>query len=255
MRLRAVALGFALVLVISGCGARAWRQTLELDEPAAYHRFLREHAQSRHAEDATRRLELARLRDDPSYEKFQVFRQRYPGDALAVEVQGLVEVAGFESARARGSAAAYRTFVANFPESDQARRAEGNAAFLEARGFVESPSALAGFIETYPESDYAAEARRSLELAESARRSVAPVGMVIDLGASLPGRDQLRRDFGERARLAWRRVGVEVVEVRSDADLANRDWPTRLRISHQENPMPASMREGVMSPPDRKSTR
>ena len=47
MRLRAVALGFALVFAISGCGARAWRQALELDEPAAYHRFLREHAQSR----------------------------------------------------------------------------------------------------------------------------------------------------------------------------------------------------------------
>ena len=249
MRLRAVALGFALVFAISGCGARAWRQALELDEPAAYHRFLREHAQSSHAEDATRRLELARLRDDPSFEKFLAFRQRYPGDALVAEAQGFVEASGFETARVSGSAAAYRTFVANFPDSDLVRRAEGNAVFLEARGFVEVPSALAGFIETYPESDYAPESRRSLALAQSAQRSVAPVGMVIDIGASLPGRDQLRRDFGERARLAWRRVGVEVVEVRSDTDLANSDLPARLWISHRENPVPASVREGVMNPP------
>ena len=44
MQLRGLALGFALVLATSGCGARAWRQALANDEPAAYHRFLREHA-------------------------------------------------------------------------------------------------------------------------------------------------------------------------------------------------------------------
>lgn len=248
MRLRGLALGFALVLAISGCGARAWKQALNLDEPAAYHRFLREHGQSRYAADARRRLEVARLRDDPSYENFLAFQQRYPGDALVAEVQTLVEAAGFEAARAIGSGAAYRAFLANFPDSDQARRAEGNAAYLEASGFIAASLALAGFAEEYPESDYAAEARRSLELAESARRSVAPVGMVIDLGSSLPDRDQLRRDFGERARLAWQRVGVEVVEVRSDADLAHRGLPARLRISHREDAVPASTRAGVMSP-------
>ena len=123
MRLRGLALGFALVLAISGCGARAWKQALKIDEPAAYHRFLREHGQSRYAADARRRLEVARLRDDPSYENFLAFQQRYPGDALVAEVQTLVEAAGFEAARAIGSGAAYRAFLANFPDSDQARRA------------------------------------------------------------------------------------------------------------------------------------
>lgn len=243
------ALALGLVLATSGCGARAWRHAQALDEPAGYHRFLREHGDSVYAEEARQRLQFARLRADPSYERFLAFRARYPGDARIAELIDLVERSRFDAARSAGSAEGYHAFVEDFPDSPLRARALGNATYLEARGFETAPSALADFAAEYPESDYAAGARRSIALVERARWRLARVGLVMELPTSLPGREQLRRDFRDRARRAWQPLGVEVVEVQTDQDLAVADLPALLRIQHREEGVPASMRGGVMRPP------
>jgi len=249
MQLRGLALGFALVLATSGCGARAWRQALANDEPAAYHRFLREHGASLYAGDAQRHLEFARLREHPNFEAWRDLRKRYPDDVLVAELQSLVEQTRFAEARAAGSVAEYREFLLEFPESDLGERARGNITYLEAGGYAAQPTSLASFLVEHPESDYAEEAQRSLALAKSARRRMTRIGLLVELPSSVAGRDQLGRDFRERAHLAWHPLGVEVVDIQSVPDLDEANLSGLMRIEYREATVPASMRDGFMALP------
>lgn len=249
MRLRELGAAFALVLATSGCGARAWQQAMSLDEPAGYHRFLREHGSSGYAEEARRRLEFSRLRAQPSYEGFLTFRARYPDDPLVAELSRFVEHARFHAARAAGSIEDYQDFVDQFPDSDLRERARGNANYLRSIGFATNPAGLAAFAQKFPHSDYAAAAQRSISLVETARHRVSRVGLLMEVAAPQAGEGLLRRDFSDRARRAWQAQGVDLVEVSSEADPLAARLPALLHIQHREDEVPASMQGGEMRPP------
>jgi len=122
-----------------------WKQAPEEDSPAAYYRFMRDHADSEFASEARERLEFHKLRREPTLAGFDRFRRDYPDSTLTEQLYPALQKPAFEAARAAGTASAYREFLAGFASGDYAIRAEGNAAFVEAEGFGGDPDRLAAF--------------------------------------------------------------------------------------------------------------
>ncbi len=113
-RLISRAIFIALVFGLTGCVGGAWKTAVEEDTPAAYYRFMREHADSKYADQALERLDFHKLKRSPSLSGFEAFRKKFPGSALIVELHPALEKPAFEMARAQGTAAAYRDFLSGF---------------------------------------------------------------------------------------------------------------------------------------------
>lgn len=250
---RSLVLGVLAALVVSlGCAGGAWKQARKQDTLASYHRFLRDHPDSRYADEARMRFEFHQLKRQPSLEGLQAFAETYPDSPLLDELRPVFEEHAFAAARATGTALAYHRFLERFGDGALARRAEGNAAFLEAHGFGGRPDELVAFAEEYPESDFAAEARRSVEAVVSREKThFETAGLVIDVSASTPGADRLRRTFQERAVAAYTAAGLRLVAVpalrdaRTDAALPR----MRLVIHHQEEPVHSEFTDGEVARP------
>ena len=119
-------LRFALLVslsILTGCVGGAWNRAVDEDTPAAYYRFLRDHAESKHAAEARERLEYHRLLANPSIAGFEAYRKRYPGSALLADLKPALEGPAFELARARGTSGAYREFLTEFPSGKLSARA------------------------------------------------------------------------------------------------------------------------------------
>ena len=81
----------ALTLVaLTGCVSLSWHQARDMDTVAAYHRFLREHSDSGHAEEARERLEYHRIQVHPTVVSFEGFQDRYPNMAATFQSSILV---------------------------------------------------------------------------------------------------------------------------------------------------------------------
>jgi hypothetical protein len=131
-----------------------------------------------------------------------------------------------------------------------ARRAEGNAAFLEANGYAGEPDALARFAAEHPESDYAAEASRSVAaVATRAKERFARAGLVLDVPDSIPGADRLRRVFTERAVQAYRQAGINLVPLTSASDPRAARLPAQVRIEHREQAVRTELEAGTVAQP------
>ena len=172
-----LALVVLLAPIALSCAGRSFDAARAEDTAAAYHRYLREHPDSRYAEQARQRLEFVRIRSKPSVETYEAFAKRWPQSPLLAELRVLVGEPAFAQARARGTAQAYREFLEKFGESPHAQRALANAAYINARGFGGRPAALADFARRYAESDFAAEAARSAASLEARARSSASSGL------------------------------------------------------------------------------
>ena len=160
-----------VALLAVACAGRDFDLARRQDTAAAYHRFLRDHPRSAQAEQASQRLELARIRANPRVEAYEEFAARWPQSPLLPELRAEVEEPAFSRARALGTAAAYRAFLADFGAGSQAARAQGNLAYLEAGGFGGRPAELAEFAAAHPQSDFAAEAARTASGLEARQRS------------------------------------------------------------------------------------
>jgi hypothetical protein len=138
-------------------------------------------------------------------------------------------------ARRRGTAAAYREFLQDFPEGASASRARGNAEYLEQNGFNGRLNALKDFASRYPASDYAAEAQRSVAASEL-RRATAfrRVGLMVDIPSATPGADRLARVFVDRAVRAYEKAGLELIAMSSPKDPRLGSVSAYLGISHRE---------------------
>lgn len=251
MRRLSVSALFLLVLALcAGCSGRAWRAAVSEDTASAYHRYLRDHPDSTYAEQARARLALVRVRSKPTPAAFEKFRKQFPDSPFIEELRPHVEKAFFEQARAEGTSAAYARFLGEFPAGAHAARAEGNRAYLEARGFAGDLSRLAGFASEHPASDFAAEAERSVALVGlRGRTGFDQVGLVLDVPADVPSRDRLGRLFTERALEAYRRSGLRLVPVSGTTDPRLQSLPARLTVSHRERHVRTELVEGRVSQP------
>jgi len=240
------------LLVGTGCVGGAWNQALEEDTPAAYHRFMREHADSQFAGEARERLDYHKLLRRPSIAGFETFQKKYPDSEFIEKLYPVLEKPAFEAARVRGTALAYRDFVASFPPGEYPVRAEGNAVFLEAAGFGGDPTRLAAFAARYPTSDYTAEATRTVE-AVAARRSgrIDRVGLVLKIASNTPEWKRVREALVKRVTELTERVGIKLVPVPDRLDPADADrYPrVRLEVSHAEKPVDYQVKTGQLARP------
>ncbi|MGH0033001.1 MAG: hypothetical protein ACQGVC_24680 [Myxococcota bacterium] len=238
-----------LVLLLAssvlGCGGAAWRAALEEDDAGAYHRFLRQHPDSKYAPEARARLAFVRVRSKPTAQAFHEFQEEFAGSPLVDELRPLVEDAFFDQARGRGTAEGYRAFLADFPSGRHSARAEGNAVYLEARGFAGDLERLADFAAAHPASDFAAEAERSVaSVGLRSRSGFQRVALVLDVPSDVPSHDRLQRLFAERARDAYARSGVPLVVVNGSTDPRLAELDARLTVSHREREVRTELHEG-----------
>ncbi len=244
----------AMLAATGGCVGPAWKRALEDDTPAAYYRFMRDHPESRYAEDAQERLDFHKLRRSPSLGGFEAFRERYPGSELIDRLRPALEEPAYEVARARGTAEAYRAFVDAFADGLHAARARGNAIYIEQEGFGGDPEALAVFARAHPESDFAAEARRTAEAVRArAAGSIDRVGLVLDVASTTPEAGRIRQAFVDRIEDLARAVGVEVVELPELIEPGEADaYPAaRIEVRHTEREVETSIQGGDLARPAR----
>jgi hypothetical protein len=238
------------LLSLSGCISSAWNRALEEDTPAAYHRFMRDHGETKYSDAARERLDFHKLQRNPSVAGFETFRTTYPGSTLIVELHPAIEKPAFEAARAQGTAEAYRTFAAGFAGTELARRAEGNAVYVEADGFGGDAKRLASFAEDHPDSDFAAEAVRTAE-AVGARRSgrFDRVALVIDIAPGTPEAARIREALTDRIEELTERVGIGLVEVSRSVLASSAASMPRLEVKHSEKEVDRQVRSGELARP------
>ncbi len=259
MGLRILGLGIGLIWGVGlvGCADQAWQAALSADDPASYSRYLREHADSEHAVDAQERLAYHALKRDLSLEGYDAFVESYPNSFLIESLRADLEPHAFSQARFQGTADAYRGFAREYPGRAQARRAEGNAEYLKARGYQGDPRGLEVFAGRFPESDFAAEALRTNRVSGLIARSrFQRVALTIELAPGTPEAERLRTDFETRVFAAYRRAGVELVELSDPAERMGRgDWPNALlTISHSEAPVASRLKARALSRPGHRAT-
>ncbi len=247
---RIVPILLAFVAVLTGCVGAAWRNARSEDTISAYHQFLKEHPDSSFSEEARARLELSRLRLRPTRAGFDEFRKKYGSPELVSELRPYVENAYFDYARSIGTAEAYRKFLEEFPAGANAKRALGNAEYLEAQGFQGDLAALSRFASTYPESDYAAEAKRSVAAVRlKGQDSFGRVALLIRVASSTPGADRVARVFRDRAAAAYSAANLRIVPVASQEDASRLGLPAILVITHEEREMSTQLEAGQFTEP------
>jgi hypothetical protein len=241
-------------LVLGGCVGIDWRRALETDTPAAYYRFLRDHPDSKFADRAQERLDFHQLQRRPSLSGFDAFRSRYPESELIAALRPTLEEPAFAVARARGTAEAYRNFVAAFAGGEQEKRAEGNAVFLESQGFGGDPQRLAEFASAHPESDFAAEAERTAEAVASRQtQRFDRVGLVVDVPPTLPEARRVRQALTDRIEDLARIAGVEMILLPDSLEPLGVDHhpSARLEVRHREQQVDTRIRDGAVARPAR----
>jgi len=228
--------GIVLAAVcLLACAGSAWERARAEDTAAAYYRYLRDHADSDYASQASARLALVRLRSQPTALGYDAFRAEFPDETLLAELRPSVEPRVFERVRAIGTPSAYREFLEDFSAGEFAGRARGNLEFLEADGFGARPEDLAAFAERHPASDFAAEARRSAEAVSVRNQNpFRRVGLAVEVAPGTPSSDRLVRVFSERAIRRYAEAGIALVPIDAGGDPSAASLPVRLTIRHQE---------------------
>lgn len=251
-RLRALfgVASISLCLFGLACAQSAWQAALEQDTPAAYHRYLRAHPDSRHSEQAHERLAFHDLMNSPSVDGYMAFVRQYPDSSLAAELAAVLEEQAFATAAATNTPESYREFISYFPASARAPRAEGNAVYLEEAGFGGDPALLASFAAEHPDSDYAEESRRTVD-ALSLRESkhFDRIALRIQTQPGLKDAERIVELFRERAKQHYDSVGVELVDI--DAPRASNEPAPRavMTINHGEDMVRTRIADGSLSKP------
>jgi hypothetical protein len=237
---------------MTGCVSRAWNHALEEDTPAAYYRFMRDHGESKYADEARERLDFHKLKRNPTLSGFEAFRRQYEGSTLIAELHPALETPAFEAARAQGTAAAYREFLVSFDGGTLASRAEGNAVYVEAQGFGGNAAQLASFASRYPDSDFSAEAERTAKAVAARRASRTDrAGLVLKIAASTPERKRVREALIDRIEELMERVGIQLVEIPANLAPGNASaYPMlRLEVTHAERVVDRQVRAGELARP------
>ena len=247
---RIVLLAVCVATAWVGCAGSAWREAREADTISAYHRFLREYPDTSFSQEARARLELARVRKNPSRDSFEKFLAKFDDPGLEAELRPYVEEVYFEYARALGSEQGYAEFLEEFPAGSFAARAKGNAAYLSERGFRGDVSALADFAKQHPESDFAAEAERSVAaVGQRKRTGFRRLGLAIEVSPATPGGDRVGRVFRDRAAAAYARAGLKLVSLPKASGAKAAGLDAVLRITHEETKQATQLNAGQVTEP------
>ena len=246
------AIFITLILALTGCVGGAWKNALEEDTPAAYYRFMREHADSKYADQARERLDFHKLKRNPSLSGFDAFRKKFPGSALIPQLHPALEKPAFEMARAQGTSRAYREFLDGFAGGAFSNRAEGNAVYVESSGFGGDAALLASFAERYVDSDFAAEAARTAKaVAEKRAGHFDRIGLVLKIARGTPEAKRVRKALVDRIQEMMERVGISLVEIPNviSAGQASRYPAARLEVSHVEREVGRQVGAGELARP------
>jgi hypothetical protein len=193
---------------------------------------------------------MARVRKRPTREAYEAFSEKFGTPELLAELRPYIEESYFAHARARGSAQAFLDFLEDFPSGRFAARARGNAEYLQKEGFGGDVRALEAFVTEYPESDYAAEADRTVSaIAARGQTRFRRVGLILDVGASIPGRERLMRVFRDRAVAAYTRAGLEIVSLGRIEQAPELALSAVLEIRHDEVERSTQMELGQVTEP------
>jgi hypothetical protein len=240
------------VFVMTGCVGSAWKGALEEDTPAGYYRFMRDHGDSKYAEQARERLDFHKLKRNPTLAGFDAFRKRFPDSDLIAALHPSLEKPAFEVARGQGTAVAYREFLAGFAGGQFERRAEGNAVYVEAHGFGGDAGQLASFAARFPASDFSAEAERTAKaVAAKKAGQFDRVGLVLKIASSTPEAKRVREELVDRIQELTERVGISLVEVPRviPAGQAGRYPKARLEVTHIEREVGRQVVAGELARP------
>ncbi len=238
-----------LALALGACLGGTWARVQAEDSPAGYRRFLRQHPGAPQAAQARERLAVLALERDPTHEGLMRLRREFPASDALPALEPRVEAAEFERARREGTVDAYERFLELLPDGAHAKRARGNAAYLNARGFVTRPDELLAFTERFPASDFTAEARRSLGLPALRQRTrVDRVGLRVVVADSTPNAPRLAAAFREHAERTYASAGLPLVVLPSGSKAVDPGVDAILEIHHQEDAAGTEVVAGRMMP-------
>jgi hypothetical protein len=225
-----------LVVGLFACGGISWNAARKEDSIASYHRFLRDHPDSRHAPQATERLEYLRVGQHPSVAAFRKFEERFPSSPLLPDLQATVEPHFFKEAREENTAEAYQRFLEMYPDSSFSPRAEGNQVYLQRVQRDPSPARLSEFANAYPESDFAPLARRTQELLELRDgAAIRRLAVRVRVGRTVERRERVRQGFGSVVRAAYAEHAVHAFLLR-ESDPVPADADGWMQIDYDEVP-------------------
>ncbi len=235
-----------LVMFLAACATSEWDRVRSKDSADEYRRFATLRPESPYRDEALERAAFLDLRDNPSWEAFEEFREKYPHSGYIRRAAILFEEESYERARRIGTAAAYQEFLQSFTDGEYAANARAAVEYLSNDGFASDPQALADFIRRHPGSEYGAEARRALEMLQVRQgKRFQRVGLRIEIDGAVASPDRVRRTFRQRAAVAY--AGGPVALVTDTASTAAVDgWIT---IRHAENPTVTKVTDGKMLPP------
>ena len=241
MRWRAL----AMVVFLFACVTDEWAHVRGIDTPDAYRRFAAQNPDSPYAPEALERADYIELRDDPSFEAFEAFRDKHPHSSFLRRAGLLFEEESYGRARRTGSIQAYQEFIDTFGEGEYVERARAAVEYLSHDGFAGDSEALAAFIARYPQSEFGIEARRALA-AQDARTKLRllRIGLRIEIAPGVASPDRVKRTFAERARRAYAESGVRLVPDRAGAAVDG--W---LVIRHREKQVATHLEGDTMVPP------
>lgn len=235
-----------LLCFVGACATSEWDRVRSNDSAEEYRRFAKLRPESPYRDEALERAGFLDLRDDPSWEAFEAFREKFPHSDYIRRAAILFEEESYERARRVGTAAAYQEFLQSFSEGESAANARAAVEYLSNDGFSSDPQALAEFIRRHPQSEYGAEARRALEMLQVRQgKRFKRVGLRIEIDGSVASPDRVRRSFRQRAEAAYAGTPVQLVTDSSFSSGVD-GWIT---IRHSESPTVTKVTDGKMLPP------
>lgn len=243
MRLLAALL---FLMVAAACATSEWDRVRSKDSAEEYRRFVQLRPESPYRDEALERAGFLDLRDDPDWEAFEAFRDKYPHSDYVRRAAIFFEEESYERARRVGTAAAYQEFLQSFNDGEYAANARAAVEYLSNDGFSTDPQALSDFIRRHPQSEYGTEARRALEMLQVRQgKRFKRVGLRIEIDGSVASPDRVQRSFRKRAEAAYAESPVKLV---TDSAFTGEvdGWIT---IRHSENSTVAKVTDGKMLPP------
>ena len=236
-------LAIFLLLAVSACATSEWDRVRSKDSADEYRRFAKLRPDSPYRDEALERADFLEIRDEPKWEDFEQFRDKYPASAYVRRLAVFFEEESYERARRIGTASAYQEYLQTFGSGQRAENARAALEYLQNDGFANDPRALGAFIRRYPNSDYGAEARRALEMLQVRQgKRFRRIGMRIEIDASVASPDRVKRTFTQRAKQAYAGTGIGIVSGTDNVDA----WIT---IRHSERPTKTQVTDGTMLPP------
>lgn len=232
------AAGFTALTVVlaTGCVNGSWQGAKKKETVGYYHQFLRDHPNSRFADEARERMAFLRVKSLPTLKGYEEFESVYPESTLTTELQGVVEPLYFEAARNENTEAAYQQFIKRYPAGEHNVRAQGNLFYI--RDVRNNPSVqeLRAFLDANPESDFAAEAQSTLALLDSRKSTqIQLLGVRVDVSPNVVQAERVRRGFVSVVAKAYRPARVRVAMI-SPGEGPSSDMDAWMRVDYHEAP-------------------